>query len=616
MGRQKYFGYAGKILTVDLSSSDYVVKDTPFDLMVNYIGGKGFGAKILYENLKPGCDPLSEENILIFATGPLTGTLVPASGRIVVCTKSPLTGIWLDSLAGGFFGPELKMAGYDAIILKGKAEKPVILVINDEKISIEDAKDLWGKGTFEAQELIRKKYGDTYQISLIGPAGERKARLACIVSGERIFGRGGSGAVMGSKNLKAVAVRGTKSIAIADFDYFMRMIKEAYNELSVSPDTSAGRPKYGTNVIYSAINSAGIFPVKNFQSSHLENLKECNEEILATKYFKRDLACFSCPIRCSKASRVDEGKYKGKFTKGPEYENMWSLGAQCGNSNIGAIIYGEYLCGNYGIDSISTGNVIGFTMECFEKGILSEKQIGFRANFGNDDAIIKFIEMIAKGEGIGELMSQGVRQMSKELGKGTEKFAMQVKGLEMPAYDPRGAWGMGLAYATSDRGACHVRSWTVGEEILKKENRMDPFATEFKAEFVKNQQDLIAVIDSAVVCLFLVFALTPRHITRFLQSLTGIEEWRTTEDILKIGERIYNLTRLFSLREGIGKKDDTLPERILKEPLQEGPTKGFVVDLDTMLKEYYLVRHWNGEGRPTKEKLAQLGLDKYKWKKE
>jgi len=612
MSDKKYFGYAGKILTVDLSSSDYVVQDTPFDLMVDFMGGKGFGAKILYENLRAGCDPLSEENILIFATGPLTGTLIPASGRATVCTKSPLTGIWLDSLSGGFFGPELKMAGYDAIILKGKAKKPVILVINDEKVTIEDAKDLWGKDTFEAQELIRKKYGESYQISLIGPAGERKARFACIVSGDRGFGRGGSGAVMGSKNLKAVTVRGTKSILISDFDYFMRMIKEAYNELTVSPDTGGGRPKYGTNVIYSFINEAGVHPVKNFQSGVFEGLKECNEDVLDKKYYKRHLACFSCPINCSKASRVDEGKYKGKFTEGPEYENMWSLGAQCGNSNIGAIIYGEYLCDKYGIDAITAGNVIGFTMECFEKGILSEKQIGFKANFGNDDAIIKFIEMIAKGEGIGELMSQGVRQMAKELGKGTEKFAMHVKGLEIPAYDPRGAFGMGLAYATSDRGACHLRSWTVGAEILSREERMDPFATEFKAEFVKNQQDLFAVMDSAVVCLFLTFALTPRHITQFLQSLTGIKEWRTTEDILKIGERIYNLTRLFSMREGISRKDDTLPERLLKEPVNEGPTKGVVVDLDTMLKEYYLVRHWDEEGRPTKEKLAELGLDKYK----
>jgi len=607
----KYFGYAGRILKVDLSSLSYVIEDTPLDLIVNFMGGKGFGAKILYDELKPGCGSLSEDNILVVATGPLTGTLMPASGHITLSTKSPLTGIWLDSHSAGFLGPELKMAGYDAIIIKGKAKKPTILVIKNDKISFEDGKDLWGKYTFESQELLRQKYGRDCQFMCIGPAGERKARFANIVSGGRGFGRGGSGAVMGAKNLKAVVVKGTNSIQVYDLDGFTRMCKESYNELSVSPDTGGGRPKYGTNSIYSFMIEAGTHPVKNFQTGIFEEVKECNEDVLATNYYKRHIACFSCPINCSKASRVDDGKYKGKFTEGPEYENMWSLGAQCGNSNIGAIIYAEHLSDEYGLDAISAGNVIGFTMECFEKGILSEKQIGFRANFGNDEAIIKFIEMMGKGEGIGELMSQGVRQMAKELGKGTEKFAMHVKGMEIPAYDPRGAFGMGLAYATSDRGACHLRAWTIGAEILDTQDRMDPFATEFKAELVKNQQDFYAVIQSAVVCLFLNFGLSQRHITRSLQTLTGIKEWKTTEDILKIGERIYNLTRLFSMREGISRKDDTLPERLLKEPVSEGPTKGVVVDLDTMLKEYYLVRHWDEEGRPTKEKLAELGLDKW-----
>jgi aldehyde:ferredoxin oxidoreductase len=503
------------------------------------------------------------------------------------------------------------MAGYDAIIIKGKAKKPTVLVVKDDKISFEDGKDLWGKLIFESQELLRQKYGENCQFMCIGPAGERKARFANIVSGGRGFGRGGSGAVMGSKNLKAIVVKGTNGINISDLDGFMRMCREMYSELLLSPDTGGGRPKYGTNSIYSFMIEAGAHPIKNFQTGIFEEVKECNEDVLATNYYKRHIACFSCPINCSKASRVDDGKYKGKFTEGPEYENMWSLGAQCGNSNIGAIIYGEHLCDEYGVDAISAGNVIGFTMECFEKGILSERDIGFPANFGNDEAIIKFIEMMAKGEGIGELMSQGVRQMSKELGKGSEKFAMHVKGLELPAYDPRGTFGMGLAYATSDRGACHLRAWTIGAEILDTQDRMDPFATEFKAELVKNQQDYFAVIQSAVVCLFLNFGLSQRHITRSLQTLTGIEEWNTTEDILKIGERIYNLTRLFSMREGISRKDDTLPERLLKEPVSEGPTKGVVVDLDTMLDEYYLVRHWDDEGRPTKEKLTELGLDKW-----
>ncbi|WP_333871322.1 aldehyde ferredoxin oxidoreductase family protein [Desulforamulus putei] len=603
----QWFGYAGKLLYVNLSNGNYEVKELAPEQAKKYLGGKGLAASILYDRLQPGQDPLGPENLLVFATGPLTGTLAPTSSRMIVATKSPLTGLWLDSNAGGFLGRELKFAGYDALIIEGKSLEPVYILIEDDRVELRPANNLWGKDTFETHQTLKELHGPDYRVAAIGQAGERMDKLAAIISEARAFGRGGAGAVMGSKNLKAIVVRGTRGINIADYQKFVDYVKEAFNEVAIHPDTGGGRNHYGTSVIYSFINEAGVHPVENFRKGKFTGTDTINEEVLRSKYYKKDKACSSCPIACSKLAKVDEGKYQGKFTEGPEYEDVWSFGAQCGNTDLGAVIYAEYLCDAYGLDATSVGNVVGFAMECFEQGALTEEEIGYPLRFGDTEAMIKTVEAICQGQGIGKLLAQGVRYASEQIGKGSEKWAMHVKGMELPAYDPRGAFGMGLAYATSDRGGCHLRSWPIAQEVLAA-NRMDPFSVEFKAEFIKSEQDLIAVIDSLGLCLFATFALSLKQIVGMLSALTGIQEFNSGEKLMVIGERIYNLTRLFNLREGMAPASDTLPERLLTEQLAEGPAAGQVVPLDIMLKEYYTIRHWDEAGRPLPAKLEELGL--------
>ncbi|MGQ9648046.1 MAG: aldehyde ferredoxin oxidoreductase family protein [Thermodesulfobacteriota bacterium] len=605
--KSEFDGYAGSILEVDLTERK--VKRIPLDseLASKCIGGKGFAARILYDRLPQGCDPFDSENIMVFAAGPLTGTLVPGSGRCIVSTKSPATGLWLDANCGGAFGPEMKMAGVDAIIIKGKASAPVMLMIDDEEVRLRDASDLWRKDTLAVHRWIKDKFGEDFRVACIGEAGEKRVRFASIISEMRAFGRGGAGAVMGSKNLKAIAARGHHPITIAHPNYFIKVCREAFNEMAIHPDSGGARPKYGTNTILSCMNEAGVHPVRNFQKGVFEGHTVLNEEEIQ-KFYVRNKACYGCPIYCSKISEVKEGRYKGAFVEGPEYENVWSFGAQCENANIPSIIQAEYLCDLYGLDAISTGNVIGFLMECMEREVLEESDIGFPLRFGNDEGILRAIHLIGRREGPGVLWGEGVKRAATEIGKGSESFAVHVKGLEMPAYDPRGSTGIALAYATSDRGACHLRSWPIGAELLSAEERIDPFSTEFKAEFVKSQQDLFTVINASVTCLFAIFSLSLRHIVRFLHSATGIESFASSEEVLKCGERINNLVRLFNLREGLTRGDDTLPKRFLSEPLKEGPSRGRVVDLETMLKEYYFVRGWDEEGVPTLETLKKLEL--------
>ncbi len=601
-----WHGYTGKILDVDLTSA--VVSEAELDrsLAEDYMGGKGFGAKILYDQLPPGCEPLSADNILVFATGPLTGTLAPASGRFEVCTKSPATGLWLDSNCGGFFGPELKFAGYDMVIIRGKAAKPMLLVIDDNKFELKPAGDLWGMDAITTHRQIKETCGHDYKVACIGPAGEKGVLFAGIISEYRALGRGGAGEVMGSKNLKAIAVRGNGSIPIFDPAVFMKTCRESFNELANSPDTGGGRQKYGTNVILSLMDEVGLHPVRNFQKGKFEGAARVNEDVIEAHYV-RNKACFGCPIYCSKIAEVKEGKYKGSFTEGPEYENVWAFGANCENVDVGAIIQAEYLCDYYGLDAITAGNVIGFLMECVEKGILKETDIGFPLTFGNDESIINAIHLIGKGQGPGKLWGQGVKKLAEQI-EGAQDLAMHVKGLELPAYDPRGSAGMALAYATSDRGGCHLRSWPIGEELLATEGRMDLVSLEFKAELVKTQQDLFGMINCSGMCLFATFAVSLKQITPFLHSVTGLEVYSSSEEVMKIGERVNNLVRLFNIREGLSRDLDTLPTRFFSEPLKEGPSRDRVVELDQLMEEYYMVRGWDEEGAPKEKKLRELGI--------
>lgn len=601
-----YFGYTGKRLDIDLLTSTWTVTKLSTEVLSRYIGGKGLAVRIIYDEVEPGCDPLSPQNYLVFATGPLTGTLAPLSGRMIVGTKSPLTGIWVDSNAGGFLGPELKRAGYDVVVIKGKSPIPVNILIEDGEISFTSAYRLWGLDSEETHNLLKTEYGEDYRVACIGPAGEQMIPISSIITEMRSFGRCGVGAVMGSKNLKALIVHGTQTLKIYDPDAFMRINQEAYNELATHPDTGGGRQRYGSNVIYSAMNELGVHPVKNFQSSVNEHAQELSEDRMLEDLVEKDKACFGCPVACSKFSKVKKGKYKGEYTEGPEYENTWAFGAQCGNGDYGAVVAAEHLCDMYGIDSISAGNAIGFAMECVQRGIISKAEIGYDLGFGNTDSMIQMLHQIGKGEGVGRVLGLGTKAAAEIFGQGSDVFAMHVKGLELPAYDPRAAYAMGLAYATSDRGGCHLRSWPIAAEGLQHNGRIDPFSTEFKSEFVKNEQDLISVVDSIGMCQFAMSALTPRHVVRLMYSITGLESFKDIEDVLESGERIYNLTRLFNLREGV--EPDTLPPRLLDEEMPDGPARGNRTPLKEMLQEYYFIRGWNEKGDPGQVKLAQLSL--------
>ncbi len=599
-------GYAGKILEVDLGSGkiDRVALDR--DIAEKYIGGKGFGIHTLFHRLPAGAEPLSADNILVFATGPLTGSAAPASGRLELCTKSPATGLWLDSNAGGSFGPELKYAGYDALIITGAAKVPVLLLIEDEQVAIVEAADYWGLDTIATHKKLKENYSTDHRIACIGQNGELLSPLANVQTEYRSFGRGGAGAVMGSKNLKAVVVNGSGGLKTADSGEFSRMVRESVNELANSPDTGAAKPEFGTNVILSLMDHTGIHPTMNFHRSTLDERPIDEHDV--RKFYKRNRACFSCTIRCSKVARVEEGPFQGAYTEGPEYETVWSFGSHCGNTDVASIIEAEHLCDAYGMDAISVGNVVGFLIDCFEKGLLtSDDTQGLELRWGNSEAIVAATKLIGLRQGPGQAWSRGVAYLEDTIA-GARGLGAQVKGLELPAYDPRASKGMALAYATSDRGGCHLRSWPIGEEIMNMTNPLGLHTTEFKPEVVKSQQDLYCLVNCSGLCLFAAFTLTLEQIAPLFSSLTGIESLGNAEKLLEAGERVNNLVRLFNLREGLTAEQDTLPARFTAEPLPDGPRCGATVEVSEMVQTYYKLRGWTEDGKPTRELLDRLEI--------
>ncbi|MBT8359766.1 MAG: aldehyde ferredoxin oxidoreductase family protein [Deltaproteobacteria bacterium] len=599
-------GYAGKILEVDLTTGVIESIELDRDLAENYVGGKGFGIHTIFNRLPVGCDPLSKDNILVFATGPLTGTSVPASGRMELCTKSPATGLWLDSNAGGSFGPELKYAGYDAVIITGASPSPVMLLIENDKASLLPADAYWGVDTIETHRLLKEAYSIDHKIACIGKSGELLSPLANVLTEFRSFGRGGGGAVMGSKKLKALIVNGSGSVLASEVGEFSRMVRESVNELANSPDTGSAKAQFGTNVILSLMDYTGIHPTKNFHRSTLDE-RPVDEHDVRT-YYERDRACFSCTIRCSKIARVKEGPFKGAFTEGPEYETVWSFGAHCGNTDVPSIIEAEHLCDVYGLDAVSVGNVIGFLMDCFERGLITASDTNkIEFTWGNSAAIVEAVHLIGKREGPGKQWSLGVRQL-EELIPGAKGLGAQVKGLELPAYDPRASKGMALAYATSDRGGCHLRSWPIAEEILNQSNPLGLHTTEFKPEIVKGQQDLHCLVNCSGLCLFAAFTLSLEQIAPLFRSLTGIDSFGDAMNLMLAGERVNNLVRLFNLREGLTAEMDALPERFTTEPLPDGPCKGETVDVSSMISTYYKIRGWTEDGKPTHELLEKLNI--------
>ena len=601
--------YAGRILRIDLSTGEIEIEELDYELACQYVGGRGFGAKVLYDELKAGVDPLSPENIFVLAAGPLTGTAAPASGRLSASSKSPLTGTIFDSNCGGSLGPELKRAGFDMVILQGKSPKPAYLWIKDGKAELREAGRLWGLTVDEADRALKAELGDwEVKTCVIGPAGENLVRMASIiVEGHRAFGRGGLGAVLGSKNLKGIAVRGTGDPPQpANPHAFKREVKLVLEVLRRNPVTGDSLGRYGTPMLVTPVNKAGIFPLKNFQEGFSEEAEKLSGEELMRAFEVRRYACYGCPIGCGRLTRLPDGR----FTGGPEYESIWALGPNCGLFDLKAIAHLNDLCNRYGLDTISMGGTLAFALEAFERGLITEKDTGgVKLSWGKPEVLSLLIEDTAYRRGFGRLLAEGSARLSQRFG-GSE-FAAHVKGLEIPAYDPRGAKGMGLAYATSNRGGCHLRAYLVMSEIFSSPRYLNPLRVEGKAKLVRSLQDVYAMLDSLITCKFTGFALfqtleyEPKFYARLLTTATGF--YFDEEEFRKTGERIYNLERLFNVREGFDYRSDVLPARF-SSPLPEGPSKGEVLQLEAMLAEYYKIRGWNFAGQPTDAKLAELGI--------
>ena len=595
-----------KLLRVNLSTKRIKIQTIDEETTKKYVGGRGLGVKILYDELKPKIDPLSPKNILMFMVGPATGTAFPASGRFHVISKSPLTGGIGDSNCGGDWGPELRFAGFDGIIIEGRAREPVYLWIHNGKVEIRDAKKYWGKGTWDTEDGIREELGDpNVKIVSIGPAGENLVLSAAIINDKhRAAGRTGVGAVMGSKNLKAIAVRGTGKPPVANPEKLREVVEKIVKKIKENPITGKSLPTFGTAVLVNIINEAGIYPTRNFQTGVFPTASKTSGEALKeTGILIKNKACWGCPIACGRVTHVTKPPYQTEG-EGPEYETTWSLGAQCGIDDLEAITKTHNICDEMGIDPISFGNTVGCAMELYEKGLIpKEKLNGLELKFGNPQVIVELAWRTAYRIGFGNDIALGAKRLAEKYG--APELAMHVKGLELPAYDPRGVQGHGLGYATSNRGGCHLRAYMIAPEILGVPEKLDPFKTEGKAQWVKTFQDIFAICDSLVVCKFLTFALTADDLKDLINPITG---WNwSTDDLLKTGDRIYTLERMFINREGFDRKDDTLPKRLLKDPMPEGASKGHVVELDKMLDEYYKIRGWE-DGKPTKEKLKELEL--------
>ena len=613
--------WAGKILRVDLTKGTVKSEALNMDWARSYLGSRGLGSKYLVEEVDAKVDPLSPANKLIWATGPLTGTMASTGGRYTVITKGPLTGAIACSNSGGYWGAELKMAGWDMIIFEGKSAKPVYLYINDDTAELRDAGHLWGKSVWDTEATLKKAHQDPLlRISSIGQAGENQVLFAAVVNDlHRAAGRSGVGAVAGSKNLKAIAVRGTKGVGnIKNPKAFMAEVAARKKILAENGVTGQGLPTYGTQVLMNVINEVGALPTRNHKDVQFEGAKDISAEAMATprktdgkKHLVTNQACFGCTIACGRISKMDEGhftienkpQYRGA-NGGLEYEAAWALGAANGVNDLEALQYANLLCNEYGMDPISFGATVGAVMELYEMGVLKKDQLGIEAPFGSAQALAYFAEVTGKGEGFGKEIGQGSKRLTAKYGH--PDLSMSVKGQEFPAYDGRGIQGIGLAYATSNRGACHLRGYTVASEILGIPVKTDPLATEGKPELVKAFQDATAAFDSAGICIFTSFAWGLADVAPQVAAACG--DQYTTEELEKIGERIWNMEREFNNRAGLTAKDDTLPKRLLTEAAKTGPAKGRVNELAKMLPKYYEVRGWDKDGKPTAETRKRLGL--------
>lgn len=610
-----------KMLRIDLTSKSFKFEEINEKVIRKYLGGRGLGVKILHDELPAGTDPLSPENVVVIATGLLTGSKAPSSGRYEVVTKSPMTGSILSSNSGGSWGKELRWAGVDVIVIKGKAEKPTYIWINDGKVEFKDASAFWGNTLIESDEGMRAETDEEAKVLQIGMAGENLNMISAIMNEKfRAAGRGGGGAVLGSKNLKGIVLKGTKEVKPKNAIQMKRAIDKTIKALEEHEAGSGvtkeggGLNQLGTPILVNVINNSGIFPTKNFQVGQFSGAEKISGEKLSETILKKTVACYRCPMECGRWVDVKGGKYGEKeypHAEGEslEYETIWAFGGETAVDDLDAIALANYLCNEYGMDTISTGVTIGFAMELYEKGIITEEDVGFELNWGDAEAMIRLIEMMAHREGFGEILADGSQAAAEKLGKDAIKYAIQVKGLELPAYDPRGAHGIGLNYATSNRGAAHVNGYTIAAEIVGAPLKVDPFdAGPEKVGLTIAFQNLTAAVDSIGICLFTTFSVGAEEFAPMVSAMTGWKDF-TAEEFVQTGERIYALERLFLQREGFSSKDDTLPERLTDEEMPEGPAKGKTMPLEQMLKMYYQQRGYDDEGHPTKVKLQELHLE-------
>lgn len=606
-------GWTGKLLRVDLTNSKVTVEPIREDWMREYLGGRGLAARYLYEEMDPTVDPLGPDNKLIFATGPLTGTPVPCGARYMVVTKGALTNAITTSNSGGHWGPELKFAGYDLVILEGRAPKPSYLFVYDDKVEIRDASAYWGKGVSDTEDGLREELGiPGLRVACIGPAGEKLVRFACIMNDKhRAAGRSGVGAVMGSKNLKAIAVRGTGGVEISEPQAFLESLWAMRNLMQDNP----GRKSFtelGTAATIDMTQAFGGLPTRNFQQGQFEEYEKLNGTTIRDERLVANKACFACTIACGRVCSL--GDASGKFMvnmhprnwktagEGPEYETAWALGADTGIGDLDAVLKANWLCNDLGLDPISMGSTLASAMELYQTGVVTDDMVELPLEFGSEEALIRMTEATAYREGFGDELAEGAKRMSEKF-KHPEVF-MGTKGQEFPAYDPRGFQGMGVAYATCNRGGCHLRAWTPGPETS---GAMDPHTPDGKGEWVAQEQDRTTAHDNTGVCLFVGGAGAP--LDQFVPcaaAATGVPF--TYDDLVKIGERTWNLERLWNLKAGLTKADDSLPKRLLKEAHSDGPSAGVTVQLDVMLPIYYKERGWDEEGVPGNDKLAELGL--------
>jgi aldehyde:ferredoxin oxidoreductase len=595
-------GYSGKFLRVNLSTGQIDQENLDMELAMKFIGGRGLATYYMTQEVEPEIEPFDSANKIIFATGPLTGSQAPTGGRYMVVTKSPLTGTIASSNSGGFWGAELKRAGYDFIIVENKSDKPCYIYINDDTVEVRDAKQYWGKLVSETTDLLLQETGDPKaRVLTIGPAGEKLALVACVMNDRyRAAGRSGVGAVMGSKNLKAIVVRGTGKLKPARGDETKTVLKNVRKKIKENDVTGKGLPAYGTAALVNLINQSGIYPTNNFQEAYFETADKTSGETLAEKYLVRNMACFACPIACGRYSKVDDVEGEG-----PEFETLWAYGASCGVDDLPAIIKANKWCNEYGLDTISSGATIACAMELYEKGIIGPGEIdGPPLKFGSGEAIVEWTQKMGAGEGFGAELALGSYRLAQKFG--VPELSMSVKKQELPAYDPRGVQGHGLQYATSNRGGCHVRGYLIAPEIVGLPEKLDPHSIEGKAVWVKIFQDLTAVIDSLGLCLFTSFALGPDDYKDLFNAIVGQD--LTKESLLEAGDRIWNIERMFNLKAGISPEQDKLPRRLLTEPIPKGPCKGHVHRLPELLPEYYKERGWNEHGFPTEVKLTQLSI--------